>query len=196
MKKARLITSGFTIVELLIVIVVIAILAAISIVAYNGIQQRSQNSQTQAVVKSYYKALTAYAIDNGSYPVQTTTWCLGEGYSCASIGSPNATANNLLRPYMNNANPLPAPSDKQVTYYGTRTGAAYSYMSSASLDGNPYPWGISYVLQGDVSCGLDNVAGTSPNWPNFTRAANTTGATERAFGNVYCRLILPDPTSL
>ena len=31
---------GFTIVELLIVIVVIAILAAISIVAYNGIQAR------------------------------------------------------------------------------------------------------------------------------------------------------------
>ena len=33
--------SGFTIVELLIVIVVIAILAAITIVAYNGIQNRA-----------------------------------------------------------------------------------------------------------------------------------------------------------
>ncbi|MCA9336117.1 prepilin-type N-terminal cleavage/methylation domain-containing protein, partial [Candidatus Saccharibacteria bacterium] len=36
--------TGFTIVELLIVIVVIAILAAITIVAYNGIQQRSRDS--------------------------------------------------------------------------------------------------------------------------------------------------------
>ena len=36
--------KGFTLVELLIVIVVIAILAAISIVAYNGIQQRSRDS--------------------------------------------------------------------------------------------------------------------------------------------------------
>lgn len=36
--------SGFTIVELLIVIVVVAILAAISIVAYNGIQVRSKYS--------------------------------------------------------------------------------------------------------------------------------------------------------
>ncbi|MFZ1242596.1 MAG: prepilin-type N-terminal cleavage/methylation domain-containing protein [Candidatus Saccharimonas sp.] len=35
---------GFTIVELLIVIVVIAILAAISIVNYNGIQQRVKNT--------------------------------------------------------------------------------------------------------------------------------------------------------
>ena len=33
-------TTGFTIVELLIVIVIIAILAAITIVAYSGIQQR------------------------------------------------------------------------------------------------------------------------------------------------------------
>jgi len=36
--------SGFTIVELLIVVVVIAILAAITIVAYNGIQNRAKSS--------------------------------------------------------------------------------------------------------------------------------------------------------
>ena len=40
--------KGFTLVELLIVIVVIAILAAISIVAYNGIQQRSRDSAAAA----------------------------------------------------------------------------------------------------------------------------------------------------
>ncbi len=59
--------SGFTIVELLIVIVVIAILAAISIVAYNGIQQRARDSQRSAEMASIEKALQLYYIDNGGW---------------------------------------------------------------------------------------------------------------------------------
>jgi prepilin-type N-terminal cleavage/methylation domain-containing protein len=70
--------KGFTIVELLIVIVVIGILAAITIVAYNGIQQRARNTQVIAGVEAYHKAFRSYHAVNGSYP--TTAGCLGEGY--------------------------------------------------------------------------------------------------------------------
>lgn len=52
--------KGFTIVELLIVVVVIAILAAITVVAYNGISQRSKDSALQSEVASAARAVEAF----------------------------------------------------------------------------------------------------------------------------------------
>lgn len=59
---------GFTIVELLIVIVVIAILAAITIVAYNGITSRANAAKAQTNAASAQKVAEAMNADNGFYP--------------------------------------------------------------------------------------------------------------------------------
>lgn len=61
-------SKGFTIVELLIVIVVIGILAAISIIAYNNVQQKARDSQRAQDIKTIAKALEMYYLDHGSYP--------------------------------------------------------------------------------------------------------------------------------
>jgi prepilin-type N-terminal cleavage/methylation domain-containing protein len=61
--------TGFTIVELLIVIVVISILAAISVVAYNGIQDRAKKSKIQSEISVLAKQVEAYNATNGSYPL-------------------------------------------------------------------------------------------------------------------------------
>lgn len=56
--------SGFTIVELLIVVVVIAILAAITIVAYNGINDRAKASAASSAAQQVGKKIATYAVTN------------------------------------------------------------------------------------------------------------------------------------
>lgn len=62
---------GFTIVELLVVIVVIGILAAISVVAYNGVQTRAASVLLQSDVKNAGTLVSVAQADSGSYPNPT-----------------------------------------------------------------------------------------------------------------------------
>jgi len=62
--------KGFTIVELLIVVVVIAILAAITIVSYNGITSRANTSAVKSAAVTVEKKAELYNTDSGNnrYP--------------------------------------------------------------------------------------------------------------------------------
>lgn len=76
MKTVKIGAKGFTIVELLIVIVIIAILAVITIVAFNGIQQRADDTRQIDAVAKYVRLITIYQQQNGVYPAGLS--CLGE----------------------------------------------------------------------------------------------------------------------
>ncbi len=69
---------GFTIVELLIVIVVIGILALLVITTYSGIQAKARNSKRQTDVASLQTQLEAFFSQNGYYPsltdMNTAAW--------------------------------------------------------------------------------------------------------------------------
>jgi prepilin-type N-terminal cleavage/methylation domain-containing protein len=98
--KNRKLESGFTIVELLIVIVVIAILAALVLTAYTGVQQRARDSSRASDVRSIATAAEAYRAENTAYPTlaqvqAATTVKLDAGVSAKmqTTPAPDATTN-------------------------------------------------------------------------------------------------------
>jgi len=60
--------KGFTIVELLIVIVVIGILAALVITTFSGVQRKARNTERETDVKAIHGQVEAYYAQNGRYP--------------------------------------------------------------------------------------------------------------------------------
>src|SRR5690625_2336113 len=134
--KATLVQRGFTIVELLIVIVVIAILAAISIVAYTGIQERAVNSRTISSVNQSVKLLNMYYQEHGKWPIDpdgpatspggsssgASRYCLGRGLPngrCADMGAVLRREPEWLKAELNSYGQLPGPTSSILTRSST-----------------------------------------------------------------------------
>lgn len=121
---------GFTIVELLIVIVVIAILAAITTASFSGISQRSRDVSRKSDVATIRKALELYYSDNGRYPSGScTASCkINSSWSTTSDGSWENLAGALVPKYLSKM-----PSDPQAstsTSPGISGGYNYDYVTT------------------------------------------------------------------
>lgn len=71
--------KGFTIVELLIVVVVIGILAALTLVAYSNIQKNARDADRKQDIASIKKMLLLYQVDNGGMQSTSTYGGAGPG---------------------------------------------------------------------------------------------------------------------
>lgn len=158
--------SGFTIVELLIVIVVIAILAAITIVLFNGIQQRASNTATISAANQSYKLLSLFVQGEGRNPTATGA-CFGSDnpdsngdgkQDCGANGSTwqSTSFNTELSKY----GTLPSVASLPVITEGTNTYRGIIYMSfgTRTVDGVAGQNIIAYYLIGpSQDCGNGNI---------------------------------------
>ena len=95
---------GFTIVELLIVIVVIGILAALVVTTYTGIQKKARDTERKTDINAIHGQVEAYQAQNGKYPTlanlndQVAGGFVAtnlKGLDLAAFKDPNGTSNNL-----------------------------------------------------------------------------------------------------
>jgi len=143
--KLRKQQSGFTIVELLIVIVVIGILAALVITTYTGIQAKARNSNRQSDVNSVQTHLEAYFAQNGHYPSLTdmndASWVSSnlKGLDPAALQDPQGSSQTLVS----------SPAAKSYSYEVANSGGTScesddttcaTYTLTATLEG-----GSTYV---------------------------------------------------
>lgn len=119
--------KGFTIVELLIVIVVIAILAAITIVAFNGVNSKARDAKRAQDMTTIQKALQSYdTLEDGL----KTTYSYNPNYNSTNRGGWDASTDDewlaFLRPRFGNmptdprnvlTNNTTSPTSRAYFYY-------------------------------------------------------------------------------
>lgn len=129
--------AGFTIVELLIVIVVIGILAAITIVAYNGVQQRGRDVKRSSDVSNLKKLLEMYKADVGSYP----SVCAGGD----NIGCTTTTLASVLVPTYAPSIPQDVNTSKPYQYVKGSGTESYAIYIQAYENTAPCKTGVNVV---------------------------------------------------
>lgn len=123
---------GFTIVELLIVITVIAILATITVVTYNGIQDRARNASTMTTIDQLKDQIELHYAQTGAFP---NTGSLSNVYthtSCPWAADDNGQKTTNWIPGLAAFSNISLPS---TSFSGTGRGSAggcYAYSSDGA----------------------------------------------------------------
>ncbi|MEX2006581.1 MAG: type II secretion system protein [Candidatus Saccharimonadales bacterium] len=117
---------GFTIVELLIVIVVIGILAALVIVTYNGVQQKARDSERKTDINALNGLIQTYNAEKAYFP------------SLTEMNTDSFRSTNMKGL---DAEALKDPKGSAQTLVGTAAANSYAYdvknASDASCEADP-----------------------------------------------------------
>ena len=189
--KKYTLTKGFTIVELLIVIVVIAVLAAITIVAYNGIQSSARNTQQISTAKAYLTAFEAYRAKNGTYPAGagTNRICLGIDVAACTTATSSWYRDTTLETNLRTVvSTLPVANPSITIVSSPKMG--YVPASDVTLDGVPTPF-LIYSVESSGKCSAGTPA--SGTWPAYSSTVPAQGYTGSEAGLRMCFIPMPRP---
>lgn len=115
--------QGFTLVEMLLVLVILAVLAAIVIPKFSGRSQQAKETAAKSQISSIELALDAFEVDNGFYPAGAT------GLN-ALVDQPN-NAQNWKGPYLKKGVPLDPWGNPYIyTYPGKNNPRGYDLLSN------------------------------------------------------------------
>lgn len=146
MKKS---TRGFTLIELMVVIGIIAILAAVGIASYVQAGRSARNSRRVSDVESVRQALVMFRSENGAYPTTAA------GGNFGNVGNLNNTA-AAHRGHFNTVVELlatdgfisrPTPADNTYRYGGTEAAFCICTSLEGNTGGNSTAWNCNSFTQ-------------------------------------------------
>ena len=185
--------KGFTIVELLIVIVIIGILAAISIVTYNGVQQRARNTAIISAAKQTLNSIQAYIAQEDDYPIKLNVYmCITTESGCKSSNGSDMTGNSTLTANLSKISKAPL----SVPISGAGSGIFYNYTPTRIYNDESRPAILAYWLHGkNQKCGVDGVMTSWGDGASGKAATSSTGYTRGSSpeGRTMCFVSIPGP---
>ena len=137
MKNSMTSKKGFTLIELMIVVAIIGILAAVALPAYQDYTARAQASEAVSLTAGIKTGVAEFYQSEGGYPTASTTPALSTYAATGTYSSVELKADGVIEATMNSTG---VSSDLQ--------GAVFTF--TPSVTGGTFKWSCTHKLTNEA----------------------------------------------